>query len=64
MTCRILNFPKQPIIPGECIAKLALQIRQAADVFLDNECPDQAQSFVNAAEWIEKVAKEMRHGNN
>lgn len=62
MTCRIIKFPKQPIIPVECISKLALQIRQAAEVFLDNDCPDQAQSFVNAAEWIDKVAKEMRRG--
>lgn len=49
-----------PIPPAEGIAKLALNIRQAADVFLDHECPDQAQSFINAAEWIEKVAREMR----
>ena len=62
MTCRIIKFPKQtmPIPPAEGIAKLALNIRQAADVFLDHECPDQAQSFINAAEWIEKVAREMR----
>ena len=40
---------------AEGIAKLALNIRQAAVVFLDNECYDQAQSFINAAKWIEKV---------